>query len=315
MLCSTGSAAGSDAVSDREATGDATGAATGGAGGASSAGASPTSCRGSDVVGGASPRDCVTGAPGVPAASTDLSSDTDVPFGGVCDANTVAGSGHRWSTAVPAGFTAAISPGNRQSRRGPPGRRSRCPRSGPGSGPRAARRRSSVRIRSRAERALALVVAAHDHSSRISMYLQRKTTVVRPDHPRYAGYPGNRAENPDQANDQAIPSRMSCSLAITESAPTRSMIDPQDQRARADDIGPAGVHHRQRQPLRLSQAEQFVGHPATSARLTRAWWMRSGWYVGSPRARRSPWSPSRPGRPRSAASWPGTTTSARCTVA
>ena len=46
-----------------------------------------------------------------------------------------------------------------------------------------------------------------------------------------------------------MPSRMSCSQATTAVCAGALHDDPQDQRARPDHVGPARVHHRQRQPL------------------------------------------------------------------
>ena len=55
-----------------------------------------------------------------------------------------------------------------------------------------------------------------------------------------------------------MPSRMSCSLATTAAAPSRSSMTAQDQRAGPDHVGPARVHHRQGQPLGAVIAEQLA---------------------------------------------------------
>ena len=78
------------------------------------------------------------------------------------------------------------------------------------------------------------------------------------------------------------------------------MMHPQDQRARADDVDPARVHHRHRRaPARRVGREQVVGHGADPADGDPRAVDRARVVVGQVRARsRRPWSPM-PARPTS----------------
>ena len=65
-----------------------------------------------------------------------------------------------------------------------------------------------------------------------------------------------------RASRRAMPSRMSCSLTTTSSTAELVHEHPQDQRAGADDVDPARVHHRHRGPALARGGEQVGGDRA-----------------------------------------------------
>ena len=72
-----------------------------------------------------------------------------------------------------------------------------------------------------------------------------------------AGCPAARRHRP-VTSDQAMPSRMSCSLTTTSPKPNRGHDPVEHQCASADHVDPARVHHRDRGALLAGLAEQSL---------------------------------------------------------